>query len=57
MEWDGDAFLVWNRALRRWTFGGYNDVRRLPAGDVTVLTPQSVVRTFAAGYVPGVHGM
>lgn len=57
VEWDGDAYLVWDRALRRWMFEGYNDVRRLPAGEVTVLTPPSVVRTFAAGYVPRVWGM
>jgi hypothetical protein len=57
VEWDGDAFLVWDRALRRWSFGGYNDFRRLPAGEVTVLTPPSIVQAFAAGYVPKVHGM
>lgn len=57
VEWDGDAFLVWDRALRRWSFEGYNDFRRLPAGEVTVLTPESIVRAFAAGYRPNVHEM
>lgn len=56
VEWDGEAYLVWDRALRRWTFEGYNDVRRLPAGEVTVLTPPSVVWAFGAGYAPGVWG-
>lgn len=57
VEWDGDAYLVWDRALRRWSFGGYNDFRRLPAGEVTVLTPVSIVRAFEAGYRPMVHGV
>lgn len=57
VEWGEDVFLVRDRALLRWTFSGYNDFRRLPAGDVTVLTPPSIVRAFVAGYVPKVHGM
>jgi hypothetical protein len=57
VEWGEDVFLVRDRALLRWTFAGYNDFRRLPVGDVTVLTPPSIVRAFAAGYVPKVHGM
>lgn len=57
VEWDGDALLVWDRALRRWTFEGYSDFRRLPAGEVTVLTPESIVRTFTAGYRPNVREM
>lgn len=57
VEWDGEAFLVWDRALRRWSFDGYNDFRRLPAGQVTVLTPESIVKAFAAGYTPAIHGI
>jgi hypothetical protein len=56
IERDGHAWLVWRRGLLRWDPGGY--VSRLPkptGGVVTVLTPRSVVRLFASGFVPGVH--
>jgi hypothetical protein len=53
---NGEAWMLWDSALLRWTPGGYDLRRARPSGgEVTVLTPQSMVRTIAAGYVPGVH--
>jgi hypothetical protein len=51
-----DAYLIWKNSLYHWTPGGYDDRRPLqrPA-TVEVLTPRSIVRTIAAGYVPIVH--
>ncbi len=53
---DGEAWLLWQSALLRWTPGGYDQRRARPAdGQVTVLTPRSTARTIAAGYAPAVH--
>ena len=53
---DGRAWLVWDDALFAWTDGGYGETRRRPrSGDADVLTPRSIVRTFAGGYHPTVH--
>jgi hypothetical protein len=55
-EDDEAAWLVWAGELLRWSSGGYADRRPRPKGGrVSVLTPASVVRVLAAGYVPGVH--
>jgi hypothetical protein len=51
-----DAYLLWKRALMRWTPSGYDERRGSePTTVVNVLTPPSIVRTIAAGYVPAVH--
>jgi hypothetical protein len=52
-----DAYwLVWEGRLLRWSAGGYVRAMPRPTGQVvTVLTPPSIVRTLAAGYVPAVH--
>ncbi len=53
---DGEAWLLWQAALHRWTGGGYD--QRIPPpehGAITVLTPRATVRTIAAGYAPSVH--
>jgi hypothetical protein len=51
-----DAFLLWRGALHHWTPDGYDRNLRIPAGQILdVLTPQSIVRTIAGGYVPVVH--
>lgn len=52
---DGDALLVWHGALHAWTDRGY--LRRKPRrhGDVSVLTPPSIVAILRAGYRPAVH--
>lgn len=51
------AHLIWRDALWPWSFEGYGARRGLPPGDaeVTVLTPSSIVRLFAAGLRPQVH--
>lgn len=53
---DEEPWLLWGSALWYWTPGGYDRRRDRPVdGEVTVLTPPAMVRTIAAGYVPGVH--
>jgi len=53
---DGEAWLLWESAILRWTPGGYDRRDARPSrGQVTVLTPRGTSRTIAAGYVPGVH--
>lgn len=55
-EHDGEACLVWQRGMLRWSFEGYVPVASsAPAGHVRVLTPSSVVRMFRAGFLPRVH--
>lgn len=48
-------WLLWRGRLREWTPSGYRLSRRLPEGEVEVITPRSVCRVLAAGYVPQVH--
>lgn len=51
-----DCFLYFNKKLLKWTEHGYTAIFELPAETrVQVLTPKSYVRTFALGYVPGIH--
>lgn len=53
---EGDAWLIWRGALRRWTPGGYGAARdEAPAATVQVLTPPATLLAFAAGYAPQVH--
>jgi hypothetical protein len=53
---DDEAWLLWDAALLRWAPGGYDRRRARPTdGEVMVLTPRAMVRTIAAGYLPGVH--
>jgi hypothetical protein len=50
------AFLLWKGRLRRWSFEGYREDlgSRPESKSLTVLTPRSVVRMFATGFVPQV---
>ncbi len=51
-----EAWIVWRDRLLQWSPGGYTAVAPIrPAETVRVLTPRSVVRTFAEGYAPTVH--
>lgn len=51
-----DAWLVWGRHLWKWSAGGYTTPEAIAAESrVTVLTPESICRTFAAGYQPQIH--
>jgi hypothetical protein len=53
---EAEAYLLWRKSLFRWTPAGY-DLRRPLAREalVNVLTPLSIVRTIAAGYIPALH--
>ena len=49
------ARLIWHGSLHYWAPAGYlNSVPLLQSCEVTVLTPKSIVRAIAAGYVPQV---
>jgi hypothetical protein len=50
----GNSFLIAEGRVLRWSPAGYTSATRLP-DDVTLLTPPSTVRAFAAGYRPMLH--
>lgn len=53
---DGEAWLLWQSALLRWTPGGYDQRCARPShGQVVVLTPRATARTIASGYTPTIH--
>lgn len=54
---EGKALLLWRGKLFEWSFDGYSRSNTsLPSShSVTVLTPPSIVRMFAAGVTPQVH--
>ncbi len=55
-EHDGNAFLVNDLGYLPWSFDGYRSPQHLnKATKVRVLTPQSVVKAFLAGFVPNMH--
>jgi hypothetical protein len=51
------AHLFWRDRLWPWTFAGYEDSVSMStaAAEVTVLTPQSIVRVLESGFTPQVH--
>jgi len=52
----GTPWLVHGGRLLAWTPGGYLErPAEVPAGPVTVITPQATVAVLAAGYQPVVH--
>ena len=55
--WQGDAWLLWNDCVLKWSSGGYVEkvARDVLSGDVEVLTPPSIVAVFVLGYRPHVH--
>lgn len=57
IELDQEAYLNWSGRLWRWSASGYAPTSRVPmAGEkVSVLTPESIVKTIRAGLVPQVH--
>ena len=56
VEHEGRAYLAWAGKLRPWSFAGYGPAASLlPATEVTVLTPKSIVQAIRAGFVPNVH--
>jgi len=57
VEHEGLAHLVSGGQLRPWSFAGYGPAASvLPATEVAVLTPRSIVRAIRAGFIPQVHG-
>lgn len=57
IEQNGKAYLVWRGRLYQWSFAGYavDNVKRTPEKSVHVLTPESIVRMYARGFIPQVH--
>lgn len=52
----GNAFLVATRGYLPWSFEGYGEPRSIGGTtEVRVLTPASIVRTFADGFVATAH--
>jgi len=53
----GRPHLIWGGRLWPWTFDGYEHPVPLTtmSAEVTVLTPQSIVRVFESGFTPQVH--
>jgi hypothetical protein len=53
---DGQAWLVRGDSLLAWSADGYlQRAARPPSGDVTVLTPPSIVAVLRAGYLAELH--
>jgi hypothetical protein len=56
VELRGSAYLKTVAHLLPWSFSGYGKPAAMDAEQtVTVLTPESTVRAFAAGFVPNAH--
>jgi hypothetical protein len=51
----GAAFAVLHDALLPWSPAGYGAPIRRPEGEVTVLTPPSIIAVLSAGYCPRWH--
>jgi len=52
---EGRPWLVLDGELLAWTPGGYRDRRPLPASEVDVLTPPSILAAIRRGYRPAMH--
>lgn len=53
---DGSEFLVCDGGhTRRWSFHSYGPLQAMPAVEVQVLTPASIVELYRSGFVPRVH--
>lgn len=53
-----EAYLLKEAKLHLWSPSGYQDAIDLPAaGPVEVLTPESIVNTIRAGYLPQISGL
>jgi hypothetical protein len=51
--WEANACLLWNGQLLRWTGAGSKETSPHRNDlEVTVLTPESTVRTSRSGFVP-----
>ena len=54
-EASGTPYLVCGNKLFPWSFAGYGQPIARPDATVQVLTPRSIVRAIAHGYVPSIH--
>lgn len=53
IESAGEPWLVYQNKIHHWTPAGYDDSKAIDTlGEVTVLTPKSIVKAFSAGYHP-----
>lgn len=57
IEYDENAYLLWEKRLHRWSPHGYFSTAETmqPEDKVLVLTPFSIVQIFMAGFKPQVH--
>lgn len=56
VEHGDQKYLRWKDRCHPWSFQGYGKAVDLPlTTNVKVLTPKSIVRLFASGFVPNVH--
>jgi hypothetical protein len=55
VEIGGDAWLLWNGALRRWSPAGYGQRRDLDHDVISVITPRCLVDVLRAGYRTSIH--
>ena len=53
---DGEAYVVWNATLAKWSDSGYGAPSAMPAHrDVDVRTPPTMVAILRSGYRPRMH--
>lgn len=53
VQFDGEPWLVYQNKIHHWTPSGYDNSKAIDApGEVTILTPRSIVNAFRAGYQP-----
>jgi hypothetical protein len=56
VQFEASCYLVWGDALLRWSPDGYVERRQRPRDqEVTVLTPEPIVRCLRHGYRPEIH--
>ncbi len=55
VEVDGALFTIVADQMFRWSPAGYAESSPVPAGEITVITPKSIVDTLRAGYQPKLH--
>ncbi len=55
-EYENAAYLIWNGTIYTWSFNGYTPASlTLGNQQVNVLTPASIVKMYAKGFIPTVH--
>ena len=52
---EGAAWLVVGESLLAWSHAGYTGRRSRPSGAVAVITPPTIARVLAAGWMPQLH--